>query len=83
MDITAGYSTDSYGVNLMWEQVTEAGEAADPDLADSCPMLRSVRPTVYLQHALLLLLPPFLTLSLLIGVPRPAVTPPGLGQQWN
>lgn len=35
---------------------------------------------VYLQHALLLLLPPFLTLSLLIRVPGPAVTPPGLRQ---
>lgn len=41
--------------------------------------------TMYLQHALLLLLPPFLTLSLLIRVPRPAVTLPGLGQhrEWH
>lgn len=44
-----------------------------------------LRCTVYLQHALLLLLPPFLTLSLLIRVPRPAVTLPGLGQhrEWH
>lgn len=40
---------------------------------------------MYLQHALLLLLPPFLTLSLLIRVPRPAVTLPGLRQHrgWH
>lgn len=51
-----------------------------PDLAASCIMPHPLSFTVYLQHSLLLLLPPFLTLSLLIRVPRPAVSPPGLWQ---
>jgi len=58
---------------------------SSPNLSQSCAMLNPSRYTMYLQHALLLLLPPFLTLSLLIRVPRPAVSPLGLGQHrdWH